>query len=152
MTKRLKFVTAEARYKKISPRLLQAQGYWTDTWTPEALLSDPGVSWYFLMSGKVVVAECTVTIRDIDGHKYHQIDDVLVNEKYRGRGYCTELIKTVMKYYKQTYKGTAEVIRVICFTDDIPACRCYEKALGGEGSIFPPTAEGKERRVFVVPL
>ena len=155
MAKTLSFLRVGLNYDngRIPRRLLEAKNFWTDTWSPSHLLEDPNLSWYFLMGNTEVVAECTVDFYESQrtGKRYFQIDDVLVNEKFRRLGMCTQLIETVVNHYRMKYRGSAEMIRVICLTEYLPSCRCYEKVLG-PGKPFPKNSQGKERRVFSVNL
>jgi hypothetical protein len=76
---------------------------------------------WFTLYDKEVIAECSAKFIDIGV----QIDDVLVEEKHRGKGFCQLLLRSVVTYFRK--KSVRVLIRGELNT---PQESCYKNVFG----------------------
>ena len=79
---------------------------------------------FVLQDEKELIASCTVSI---ENETVFEINDVLVEEKFRGNNYSVLLLFNVLLFMEETY--TKGLIKIHC-ENDSPAYFCYSKIFG----------------------
>jgi predicted GNAT family N-acyltransferase len=80
--------------------------------------------YYFILYDQLnnnIIAECSVSI---ENKNIYEINNVLVEEKYRGNNYSVLLILNVLHYFEQQNKN---VLIKICAENNSNAYYCYKK-------------------------
>lgn len=78
---------------------------------------------YSLIDNNNILGRCVLTKKIKGKYKnYYNLNNVIIYSKFRGKGYCSIMIKKVMNLYKK-YNIYLEVNK-----KNIPAFKCYKKA------------------------